>query len=506
MTRGAALSLTLLLLASAATAQPSAALGHYRHGLSLYERDDLPGALQEFQQAYAIGPNPQPGDRIGMHFEDYDPEFQIGRVYARLGNFDEASRFFESCAAKGYTKGSQNAEEFRRWRGVVRQALEVRTLAARAVATPLPTRVAAPAPTLLPTATTLPEPTRAAVTTMPAVAAQRTAPPPTTRPISPVATTAPAAASSAATRPPPTAAPTTAFSPASTPPAPLEAAPSFWEGRAALAALAAALILAALAAWQWSRARRGFRTERDVGFGRYAITGLLGVGRSSFVYDARDRKKGTLVALRVRRPDRPATRGERFRREAEALESANRHDAVPAPRLLMSGVEKVGRATLPYLVLERLSGRNLFDVSRSARRRLDALLCVEILRSVARGVRAAREAGLMHEELTAEDIFLVEPVPQNAGNPIHLKILGLSRGKAEKERDAVALASIAAELFRGRARAWEDDDSVPDYVPAPLRPFLARATKGDTEPPPSLEELEAAIERALPGAPKGRIV
>ena len=113
------LLVSLLLGAAIASglslAQSSAALGHYHLGVVRSEEGDWPAALKEFEQAYALDPKPHRGERIGMHFEDYDPAFQLGRVHARLGNFREAARYFAQCASGGYTERSANAEEFRRW-------------------------------------------------------------------------------------------------------------------------------------------------------------------------------------------------------------------------------------------------------------------------------------------------------------------------------------------------------------------------------------------------------
>lgn len=93
-------------------------------------------------------------------------------------------------------------------------------------------------------------------------------------------------------------------------------------------------------------------------------------------------------------------------------------------------------------------------------------------------------------ELSAEDVFLLDPVPSNAGNPIHLKILGATRRAVDSAREATAIAALASELFRGRTERWEEDDWVISHIPAPVREALLRAREGDTI---SLEELERIL-------------
>ncbi|MGH9400392.1 MAG: tetratricopeptide repeat protein, partial [Thermoanaerobaculia bacterium] len=160
------------LAALPAAAQPAAALDAYHRGQSLSDEGDYTRALAAFQKAFDLDPTPKRGERIGMHYEDYDPAFQLGRVHARLGNFEDASRFFARCASGGYTQRSQNADEYRRWKAVVDRALasaRARPTAAPAEAgpaEPLPTR-AAPTPSAAAPAFPTPAPTAPAPAAVP---------------------------------------------------------------------------------------------------------------------------------------------------------------------------------------------------------------------------------------------------------------------------------------------------------------------------------------------------
>jgi len=474
------LVLGVTLAPHASLAQSSAALGHYRLGVVRSEEGDWPAALKEFEQAYALDPKPHRGERIGMHFEDYDPAFQLGRVHARLGNFREAARYFAQCASGGYTERSANAEEFRRWRAAVERALVAAapTLVPSPPTRPTPTATP-PTPPAPPPSTALPPPTAIVGAILRASpTALRTAGPVTAIPIAALARMSPAA-------------------PVSTPRPRRSRAVAFPQTGGidkgllvALVAFAASLALLGLLRRERTR-RPPPLDDRAVPLGRYRITGLLGSGRHSFVYDARDRSEKRPVALRVRRPDLAAEATEPFSREIDALEElASRSKALPVPGLYSRSVHRGPGGSLEYAVLERLSGRSLFDLSHQARRRLDPTLSLEILHEIAAALRRLRAADMSSPELSAEDVFLLDPVPSNAGNPIHLKILGATRRAVDSAREATAIAALASELFRGRTERWEEDDWVISHIPAPVREALLRAREGDTI---SLEELERIL-------------
>ena len=508
----------LFALTEVLPAQTGSALTQYRRGEKLFEEGDLSGALRAFQQAYAIDPEARRGERVGMHFEDYDPAFQLGRLHARLGDFEEAEKFLEEAAKSRYTERSGNAEEFRRWRAVVERALSAArarpptAVPAQVPPSPLPSpggrgRSEEPSPTPVPVAAARPSPQARLIRLS---AATPTPAPAAIAPVSPHAEpTLPAA--SPAFLPSPSAGESEG-SPLATGSAGRGQGPRLAERAAGRAGgegadgaislssnLLLPLLLIASAGGLFLflllRARR--RRPQKIGegavpFGRYAITGLLGAGRSSFVYEARDR--GEAVALRLRRPDLPAAETDRFSREAEAMEHARRPGPeLPVPKLLARGVKKTGRGGIEYLAMEKLSGRSLLALSRRARRRLDPALSVEILREVVLALRRLRGLGLAHEELAAEDIYLVEPVPTNAGNAVRLKIFGLTAAAADPARDALALEAIAAELFRGRTDSWDQDEWVAQHVPAALRAVLVRVRESRGAPGSSFDDVEKAL-------------
>lgn len=258
----------------------------------------------------------------------------------------------------------------------------------------------------------------------------------------------------------------------------------------ALASFAASLALLALLRREHTR-RPPPLDDRAVPLGRYRITGLLGSGRSSFVYDAQDRREKRPVALRVRRPDLASRETDPFRREVDALgKLASQSASLRVPCLYTHGFHRGPAGSLEYAVLERLSGRSLFDLSHQARRRLDPNLSIQILGEIAAAMRRLRAADASCPELSAEDVFLLDPVPTNAGNPIRLKIFGVTTPAGEPGREAVSLALLASELFRGRTERWEEDEWVVSHIPAPVLEVLVRARNGSAT---SLEELAMTL-------------
>jgi serine/threonine protein kinase len=258
-----------------------------------------------------------------------------------------------------------------------------------------------------------------------------------------------------------------------------------------LAAAAAALLLGGFAAL---RARRGSSETAELSFGRYAIGDLLAAGRHSFIYGAADRKTGERVALKLRRFSKPAEGPDRFEREAQVLELVRRSPADSiAPRPIARGAVRKGSGAIEYLAFERLAGRTLIDFSRNARRKLDTLLCVDVLRAVVAAIARARELGLGHDELSPDDVFLMEPLPVSAGNPVVIRLFGLTRRRTDTDLEVRGVAAIASEVFRGRGASWVESD-VLERVPAPLRELLARIRGEGGAPLPSLGELSAALD------------
>lgn len=135
--------------------------------------------------------------------------------------------------------------------------------------------------------------------------------------------------------------------------------------------------------------------------GRYQIEMRVGEGGMAYVYRARDRESGRLVAVKVLMArlvgDQEAVG--RLRREAQVamrLEHPN-----------VCGILAFGQAGgLPYLVMPFLEGETL---SRRETRHgpMPQALAVSLLRQLCLGLQHAHDAGVLHRDLKPENVMLV---------------------------------------------------------------------------------------------------
>src|SRR5262249_25822190 len=129
----------------------------------------------------------------------------------------------------------------------------------------------------------------------------------------------------------------------------------------------------------------------------YDLLNELGRGASGAVYRARQHESNRLVALKILNP---CSRGKgllRFRREVEALIWLQHPQLV---RIYEVG-EHEGR---PYFAMELIEGDDL------ARRLADGAMppgtAARLLLSLARGIQAAHENGLVHRDLKPANVLL----------------------------------------------------------------------------------------------------
>ncbi len=142
----------------------------------------------------------------------------------------------------------------------------------------------------------------------------------------------------------------------------------------------------------------GRYTEQVIGSYRLGV--VLGRGGMGEVYEATHITTGGLCALKLLYPHLLAdpAHHERFLREARLAASLDARNVVRV--LGMSGVTE----TPPYLVMERLTGRDLGTVLKSTPR-LVAAEALDMVRQVADGLTAAHAAGIVHRDLKPQNLF-----------------------------------------------------------------------------------------------------
>jgi serine/threonine protein kinase len=133
---------------------------------------------------------------------------------------------------------------------------------------------------------------------------------------------------------------------------------------------------------------------------QYEILQLLGTGGHAFVYRARHRFLGHMVAIKVLHRAAGVSLEMLRRGQAEAqIEFQLKHPGIVS--VLDGGIDSDG---LLYIVMELLQGRSM----RDALIELGKLQVIEVLKlgaKVARAIEVAHRAGVVHRDLKPENLF-----------------------------------------------------------------------------------------------------
>lgn len=183
----------------------------------------------------------------------------------------------------------------------------------------------------------------------------------------------------------------------------------------------------------------------------YDVIEPLAEGGFAEVFRAR-RKDGTggVVSLKLLRADKRDNRvvSARFEREAALL---SRLDSPYLVRLLDSGRQPDGR---PWLAMELLAGRTLGDEVTAART-LSPVRVRRLARDLALGLAALHEAGIVHRDLSARNVMVVEHHGREKA-----VIIDLGHARWAEAQDGAALTRPG--LMLGNAR-W----MAPEQIHAP---------------------------------------
>jgi serine/threonine protein kinase len=169
-------------------------------------------------------------------------------------------------------------------------------------------------------------------------------------------------------------------------------------------------------------------------FGVYEVLDQLGSGGMGDVYRARHRQLGGLRAIKVIHPSfakRPEAT-ELFFREARAMLEVH-HDAVVRCHDLLTGDD--GRV---YLVMEMVEGRSLSEWIREGP--LPEAAVRTLGARIASGLAAAHRCGVVHRDLSPDNILLSE------GRPDRAKLIDFGIAKILESGDRTVVSGFKGKL------------------------------------------------------------
>lgn len=223
----------------------------------------------------------------------------------------------------------------------------------------------------------------------------------------------------------------------------------------------------------------GYVTKRNgEQFGKYRITGLLGVGGMGEVYEAVDTSKDRSVALKIL-SDQYSQDGrfrERFQRESRAAAILQEPHVIP----IHDWGEVDGRL---YIDMRLVHGETLHDMLKSGA--LPAERAVAIIGHIASALDAAHAAGLIHRDVKPQNIMVA------SGDFAYLVDFGIAEAHGDSRLTMTgtqigSMAYMAPERFGG-------EDTTPAVDVYALACVLYEALTGQTPfPGHGLEQVIAA--------------
>src|SRR5688500_3876921 len=171
----------------------------------------------------------------------------------------------------------------------------------------------------------------------------------------------------------------------------------------------------------------------DVLHGNIEIVRPLGAGGMGAVYEARNRRTGRHVAVKVLRPDLAidASGCQRFLNEAMACGRVQHPNVVD---VYDAGVHE----SAPFIVMELLRGESLAERLKHVGR-LSHEEAARLVAEAAAGVSAAHRAGVIHRDLKPDNLFIAE---RPEGGETICKVLDFGVSKlAEEGRTPLAVTT-----------------------------------------------------------------
>ncbi|MCP1388101.1 Stk1 family PASTA domain-containing Ser/Thr kinase [Corynebacterium sp. TA-R-1] len=137
---------------------------------------------------------------------------------------------------------------------------------------------------------------------------------------------------------------------------------------------------------------------------RYELGDIIGTGGMSDVYAATDTVLGRDVAVKMLKIDmaRDENFRERFRQEAKNSARLNHPNIVA---VYDTGAQVIGGVNIPFIVMERVRGRNLRDIVRNDGP-LSPQEAAALLQPVTRALQSSHDAGIIHRDIKPANIMV----------------------------------------------------------------------------------------------------
>lgn len=137
---------------------------------------------------------------------------------------------------------------------------------------------------------------------------------------------------------------------------------------------------------------------------RYELGDIIGTGGMSDVYAATDSVLGREVAVKMLKVDmaRDANFRERFRQEAKNSARLNHPNIVA---VYDTGSQVIGDVDIPFIVMERVAGRNLRDMVREDGP-MTPQEAAALMIPVTRALQSSHEAGIIHRDVKPANIMV----------------------------------------------------------------------------------------------------
>jgi hypothetical protein len=226
---------------------------------------------------------------------------------------------------------------------------------------------------------------------------------------------------------------------------------------------------------------RGRFSEQTIG--GYRLAGVIGRGAMGEVYEAQPVDGGDPVAVKLLAQTSlgNANHVRRFLRELRAAAAIDSQNVV---RVLA-----VGETPVPYLVMEKLDGKDLSETLRG-RGKMAPAQVVDLVMQIGSGVTAAGAAGVIHRDLKPQNIF---------GHHGTWKILDFGVSRLADHGDTLTgghVVGTPAYMAPEQARGGAVDHRTDLYA---LAAIAYRALTG--HPPYAGREVANTLYRVVHGAP-----